>query len=465
MKNMSLDKIADALHGKLYNCDDRMTDAKGVVFDNRLIEKDYIFIAIVGERVDGHAFVSKAHADGALGSIVEKEGDYDGPYILVDSTKKALIDLATYYRSQLTIPIVGIIGSVGKTSTKEMVASVLSKKFNVQKTKGNFNNDMGLPITILSIKDEHEAAVVEMGISDFGVMDILGEIARPDVVAFTNIGQCHLENLGTRDGILKAKTEVLSHLNKNATVVINKDDDKLVTIDASMLPEDAKLVTYSGIEPSDMEDTAMYQATRVQSMGLEGMKARITGEIEADVTIPLPGEHNVSNAMCAAAVGHILGESVDSIVKGIADASTIAGRSNFIKVNDVTIIDDCYNANPASVRAGLQVLGMADGRKIAILGDMGELGEDELALHRDLYKSVLDNNVDILLTVGELSSSIAKALEGENVSTKSFFGDEGKKQLLEYITPDIKPGDTILVKASHFMNFPEIVDGLKAYLP
>ncbi len=461
MKNMSLDKIASAVGGELCKCDDTKTNAQGVVFDNRLIEKDYIFIAIPGERVDGHSFVNKAFEDGALGSIVEKDGDYNGPYILVDSTKQALIDLATYYRSQLTIPIVGIIGSVGKTSTKEMVASVLSEEFNVQKTKGNYNNDMGLPITLLSIKEEHEAAVVEMGVSDFGEMDVLGAIARPDVVAFTNIGQCHLENFGTRDGILKGKTEVLSHLNSNPTVIINKDDDKLVTIGADRLPKDAKLVTYSGSSANVNSDIAMYQATDVANLGLEGMKARIIGEIEADVTIPLPGEHNVSNAMCAAAVGHTLGESVDSIVKGIAKASTIAGRSNFIKAGGVTIIDDCYNANPASVRAGLQVLGMANGRKIAILGDMGELGEDELNLHRDLYKSVLDNKIDILLTVGELSSSIAKALDGENIITKSFYGDDGKEQLLEYIKPELKPGDTILVKASHFMNFPVIVEGLK----
>ena len=464
MKNMSLDKIASAVGGKLCKCDDTKTNAQGVVFDNRLIEKDYIFIAIPGERVDGHSFVNKAFEDGALGCIVEKDGDYNGPYILVDSTKQALIDLATYYRSQLTIPIVGIIGSVGKTSTKEMVAFVLSEEFNVQKTKGNYNNDMGLPITLLSIKEEHEAAVVEMGVSDFGEMDILGAIARPDVVAFTNIGQCHLENFGTRDGILKGKTEVLSHLNSNATVVINKDDDKLITIGADRLPKDAKLVTYSGSSANVNSDIAMYQATDVANLGLEGMKARIIGEIEADVTIPLPGEHNVSNAMCAAAVGHTLGESVDSIVKGIAKASTIAGRSNFVKAGGVTIIDDCYNANPASVRAGLQVLGMADGRKIAILGDMGELGEDELNLHRDLYKSVLDNKIDILLTVGELSSSIAKALDGENVITKSFYGDDGKEQLLEYIKPELKSGDTILVKASHFMNFPVIVNELKESL-
>lgn len=466
MKNMTLEQIAGAINGQLFGESIPDTLAEGVVIDNRLIEKDYVFVAIKGNRVDGHTFVNKAFESEALGAIVEEKGDYSGPYILVDSTEDALRTLATYYREQLTIPIVGIIGSVGKTSTKEMVASILSQEFNVLKTKGNFNNDIGLPLTLLSIKEEHEAAVVEMGVSDFGEMDLLGQIAHPDVVAFTNIGQCHLENFKTRDGILKAKTEVLKYLNKNATVVINADDDKLSTITADWLPGDATLVSYSGKCDSDMKSyaNAMYQAKEVHNLGLEGMKVKFGGKIEGEATIPLPGEHNVSNAMCGAAVGHVLGEKVDSIIRGMENVATIAGRTNFIKVNGVTIIDDCYNANPASVRAGLQVLGMAEGRKIAILGDMGELGDDELNLHRDLYKSVLDNKVDMVFTVGELSSSIVEALSNQDIVAKAFLGDDGKEKLLEHVIPMLESGDTILVKASHFMNFPFIVDKLKEAL-
>ena len=460
MKNMTLKQIAKAVNGKLF-CDNSIdNNAKGVVMDNRLVQEGYVFVAICGNRVDGHTFVNDTIEKGALGAIVEKEGDYIGPYILVDSTEDALRTLATYYREQLQIPIIGVIGSVGKTSTKEMIASVLSEKYKVLKTKGNFNNSIGLPLTILSITEEHQAAVVEMGVSEFGEMEILGEIAKPDIVVFTNIGQCHLENFKTRDGILKEKTRVLDYLNNNATVVVNNDDDKLSTIDEKRIPRDAKIVTYSCKD----DNKSMYQAYDIRNMGLEGMKAKVKGEVSAEITIPLPGIHNVSNAMCAIAVANALGESVENIIEGIKTVSTIAGRSNFIKVNGVTIIDDCYNANPASVRAGLGILGMSTGRKIAILGDMGELGDDELNLHRELSESVLDNKIDMLFTVGELSKSIVDDLNGKQIEAKSFVGDDGKERLLDYVIPKIEKGDTILVKASHFMNFPFIVDKIKEAL-
>ncbi len=460
MKNMTLKQIAKAVNGKLF-CDNSIdNNAKGVVMDNRLVQEGYVFVAICGNRVDGHTFVNDTIEKGALGAIVEKEGDYIGPYILVDSTKDALRTLATYYREQLQIPIIGVIGSVGKTSTKEMIASVLSEKYKVLKTKGNYNNSIGLPLTILSITEEHQAAVVEMGVSEFGEMEILGEIAKPDIVVFTNIGQCHLENFKTRDGILKEKTRVLDYLNNNATVVVNNDDDKLSTIDEKRIPRDAQIVTYSCKD----DNKSMYQAYDIRNMGLEGMKAKVRGEVSAEITIPLPGIHNVSNAMCAIAVANALGESVESIIEGIKKVATIAGRSNFIKVNGVTIIDDCYNANPASVRAGLGILGMSTGRKIAILGDMGELGDDELNLHRELSESVLDNKIDMLFTVGELSKSIVDDLNGNQIEAKSFVGDDGKERLLDYVIPKIEKGDTILVKASHFMNFPFIVDKIKEAL-
>ena len=460
MKNMTLKQIAKAVNGKLF-CDNSIdNNAKGVVMDNRLVQEGYVFVAICGNRVDGHTFVNDAIEKGALGAIVEKEGDYIGPYILVDSTEDALRTLATYYREQLQIPIIGVIGSVGKTSTKEMIASVLSEKYKVLKTKGNYNNSIGLPLTILSITEEHQAAVVEMGVSEFGEMEILGEIAKPDIVVFTNIGQCHLENFKTRDGILKEKTRVLDYLNNNATVVVNNDDDKLSTIDEKRIPRDAQIVTYSCKD----DNKSMYQAYDIRNMGLEGMKAKVKGEVSAEITIPLPGVHNVSNAMCAIAVANALGESVESIIEGIKKVATIAGRSNFIKVNGVTIIDDCYNANPASVRAGLGILGMSRGRKIAILGDMGELGDDELNLHRELSESVLDNKIDMLFTVGELSKSIVDDLNGKQIEAKSFVGDDGKERLLDYVIPKIEKGDTILVKASHFMNFPFIVDKIKEAL-
>ena len=471
MKNMTLEEIANAVNGELFSGIHPATEAnvnvhtaKGVVIDNRLIEQDYIFIAIKGNKVDGHTFVNKAYEAGAMAAIVEQDGDYNGAYIKVESTSKALRDLAAYYRRQLAIPVVGIIGSVGKTSTKEMTASVLSQKYNVLKTKGNFNNDVGLPLTILSIKEEHTAAVVEMGISDFGEMSILGEIARPDVVVYTCIGECHLENLNDRDGVLKAKTEVFDYLNDSATVIVNAADDKLATVTAGELPKGAGLLSYSGA----LSCSATYQATKITYLGLEGTKVKYAdnkNNDEGEIIIPLPGEHNISNAMAALAAGYTLGLSKQQIADGIASAATIAGRSNFIKAGDITIIDDCYNANPMSMRAGLGILGMSEGRKIAVLGDMGELGDDELNLHRKLYKSVIDNNIDVIFTAGELSKSIVEALkevpDGKNIIAKSFTGDNAKDDLVKELTPLIKSGDTILVKASHFMEFPYIVERLK----
>ena len=474
MKNMTLKQIATAVNGKLCGDNIPTQSAAGVVIDNRLLEEDFVFIAIKGERVDGHSFVNGAYESGAICAIVEKDDDYNGSYILVNSTPQALRDLAAYYRRQLTIPIVGIIGSVGKTGTKEITASVLSQKYNVLKTKGNLNNDVGLPLTILSIKDEHTAAVVEMGISEFGEMCILGSIAKPDIVVYTCIGECHLENLHDRDGVLKAKTEVFDYLNDNATVIVNKADDKLATIESEDLPAGTNLVSYSGQVVSDKPDTsnADYQVTDVTNLGLEGMKAAYSATVNgspitAEIIIPLPGEHNVGNAMAAVATGYVLGETTEQIADGVASAATIAGRSNFIEVGGITIIDDCYNANPMSMRAGLGILGMAKGRKIAILGDMGELGPDELMLHRNLYKSVVDNHIDILFTAGPLSSSIVKALSEDapniEIIAMSFTGDDAKDIIIDKLKNMIQPEDTILVKASHFMNFPYIVEGLKEY--
>ncbi len=467
MKNMTLNEIAKAVGGTLHGDNIPADEAAGVVIDNRLIKPGFVFIAIKGARVNGHTFVNGVYEVGALGAIVEEEGDYTGPFIMVNSTKQALRDLAAYYRRQLNIPIVGVIGSVGKTTTKEMTASVLSTEYNVLKTKGNLNNDVGLPLTILSIKEEHTAAVIEMGISDFGEMCILGSIAKPDVVVYTMIGECHLENLHNRDGVLKAKTEVFDYLNGNATVIINKADDKLASITTEDLPEYTKLISYSGQIVSDKTDTnfANYQAVEAEDLGLEGTRIRYAGDATGEVTVPLPGEHNVSNAMSAIAVGYTLGVSYENIAKGIASAATIAGRSNFIEVGGVTIIDDCYNANPMSMRAGLSILGRTNGRKIAVLGDMGELGADESELHRNLYKNVIDNQIDMLFTAGELSKSIVDAINSQNVDivAKSFTGDNAKDELLSELKPLLKKGDTILVKASHFMDFPYIVDQLKQH--
>lgn len=458
MKNMTLEKIAQVTNGKLFLPEGFEGNGKkeiaGAVNDNRKIEKDFLFIPMVGARVDGHDFIPGAFADGALASLSERKLDNPaGPYILVEDTKLALKQIATAYRMQLNIPVIGVIGSVGKTSTKEMITSVLSTKFKVLKTEGNFNNEIGLPLTICRIKDEHEIAVVEMGISDFGEMHRLGDIAKPNIVVMTNIGQCHLEFLKNRDGILKAKTEVFEHMPADGLVILNGDDDKLINADTLGLRK-----IFYGLNGEEVN------ATEVVPVGLEETSAVITAFGESfQATIPLPGKHNVMNALAATAVARQLGLTNEEIAAGLGRAETISGRNNLIKIRDITIIDDCYNANPVSMKASIEVLGKAAGRSIAVLGDMGELGDDERALHYEIGDALEENHIGYVFTVGELSEEINKSLSNTNSSCMAHHYST-VDAMLEDLLPIVRGGDTILVKASHFMNFSQVVEALKTRL-
>lgn len=473
MKNMTLANIAVACGGTYYGTEaDKEKEIAGAVIDNRLIEKDYLFIAIKGARVDGHSFIPAAFEAGALAVLSEHELENPaGSYILVESCENAMKKIAKFYRKSLDIKVVGITGSVGKTSTKEMIASVLAQKYNVHKTEGNFNNEIGLPLTIFKIRKEHEVAVLEMGISDFGEMHRLAEIANPDVCVITNIGLCHLENLIDRDGILRAKTESFEHLTENGIAVLNGDDDKLCTktmVNGRQavfygLGKNAK-VSEAVLEETLCAEKGIY-ATDVETIGLTGTKAVIHvsagdgRESTFEVEIPIAGEHNVYNALAAVGVAQELGLTIEEMKRGIESVQTIGGRSNLIHINGVTIIDDCYNANPVSMKASIDVLAKADGRKIAVLGDMGELGTDERKLHFAVGEHFSQKGIDMLFCTGELSTEIAKGVILASPDTLVHYF-ETKEELIKALKEVCKEGDTILVKASHFMNFPEIVKAL-----
>ena len=461
MKNMTLENIEKACGGRYIGTEaEKKTEVLGVVIDSRQVESGYLFVAIPGEKVDGHKFIPDVFAKGAAAVLSEQQlEDPAGPYILVESTTKALRDLAEYYRKSLDIKVVGITGSVGKTSTKEMIASVLSEKYRVLKTEGNYNNEIGLPLTIFKIRAEHEVAVLEMGISEFGEMHRLATMANPDICVITNIGLCHLENLKTRDGILKAKTESFAHLKKDGIAILNGDDDKLSTI---RQVGDKEPVFYGMEEKMEYREDAKKSvyATGVENLGLYGMQARIhTPEGERDVRIPIPGEHNVYNALAATAVGLSLGLSLDQISAGILKAKTIGGRTNLLNTGSMTVIDDCYNANPVSMKASIDVLATAEGRKIAVLGDMGELGENEKKLHYEVGEYLAKKEIDVLFCAGELSEEIAKAAQKESKTCEVYYF-ETRDALLEQLRPFLKKGDTVLVKASHFMEYPKIVKAL-----
>lgn len=465
MENMTLSVIAEVCGGMFVGTEEqRELVITGVVRDNRDVAEGNLFVAIKGERVDGHQFIEDAFSRGAYAALSERELEHpSGAYILVQSTTDAMKKIAAFYRNSLDIKVIGITGSVGKTSTKEMIASVLEQHFKVLKTEGNYNNEIGLPLTIFRIKKEHEVAVLEMGISDFGEMHRLSAMANPDICVITNIGLCHLENLGTREGILNAKTECFEHMKPDGTAILNGDDDKLCT----KAIVNGKPAIYYGLgkEPkmsgdgSLMAEKAIY-ATDIDNLGFQGIRVQIhTPKGDFTTIIPIPGEHNVYNALAATAVGLELGLRLDEISRGIATAHTIAGRTNFIESGGMTIIDDCYNANPVSMKASLEILSHAKGRSVAVLGDMGELGEDEKALHREVGVFAGQQHLTAVFAAGNLAEEYMKGIRENDPDCEIHYYNE-QEGMTEALLAYVQPGDSILVKASHFMEFPKVVDAL-----
>ena len=456
MKELTLAQIAESCGGTLIGGNEaKEYTVTGVEIDSRRVKAGDLFVAIPGEKVDGHKFIPDVLKKGAY-ALSQQSLDVDGAYILVEDTVTAMKRLARFYRSTLDIKVVGITGSVGKTSTKEMIASVLDTKFRVHKTQGNFNNGIGLPLTIFQIEKEHQVAVLEMGISEFGEMHELADMAQPDIMVITNIGLCHLENLKTRDGILKAKTESFAHLKPDGVVILNGDDDKLSTVEQVA----GRKPVFYGIKGRNLCETSVC-ADAVTEHGLEGMTAEFhTPQGDMEVFIPIPGEHNVYNALAATCVAEQLGLSMDEIKCGIAAASTISGRTNLIHTKGMTVIDDCYNANPVSMMASIDVLSQAKGRKIAVLGDMGELGSEEKKLHGMVGTHFAGKKIDALFVTGTLAGEIAE--EARRVAPETrVYAEPDKEALEEALLEYRRPGDTILVKASHFMGFSEIVKKLE----
>lgn len=450
MKSFTLRQALDACKGKYFGEMELLSaELSSIVTDSRKIKKNSLFAAIVGERVDGHNFISQCIEAGALCALCEKSPADNSPHILVENTKQALIDIATAYRLTFDIPFIGISGSVGKTTTKEMIASVLSQKFCVHKTQGNFNNDLGVPLTLFALESEHEVAVIEMGISDFGEMSVLANIVKPDVCVLTNIGNCHLECLGDRDGVCKAKTEMFEFMNPEGAAVLCFDDDKLCNIECV---KGKKPLTFGLSEGCD------YTAHSITTNNEDRTSFTVKysqGEFEA--TVYALGNHMVSNALCATALGKYFELTDDEIAQGISEYKPTGSRQNVVKTEKLTIIDDCYNANPASMKASIETLAGFSGRRVAILGDMKELGKTEVELHRGIGKFAVEKKLDLVIAIGELALNIYK--EARPYIDCEWFQtvEEAKLEMYEMLTI----GDTVLVKASHSMKFEEITDYLK----
>ncbi len=450
---MNLQEIASAVNGTVINSPADNIEIKDIKTDSRVDMTNGLFIPLVGEKFDGHNFIKSVYDKGAVATLTQHDTVEDSRLaaIKVQDTSKALLDLARYYRKQFDIPVVGITGSVGKTSTKDMIASVLTGKFNVHKTQGNFNNEIGLPLTLFALDDKTDVAVIEMGMNHFGEIHKLTTTALPKVAVITNIGTSHIENLGSREGILKAKLEILDGLDKDGVLVINGDNDLLKTVNVNV-----PTIKY-GLDKSND-----YYATDI--IGEEfGTRATVTTPKGTyPIYIKALGEHMVYNTLAAIAVAEYFGLTIEEINKGLDAYIPTKMRMHIEKLDSgITIIDDTYNASADSMKAALKVLNdyNVDGNKIAVLGDMFEMGDFAAKLHEEVGDFAATTDIDILVTIGQLADNIKTGFA--NHSTKPVYAFSTKEEFIQNINNIINKNDCILFKASRGMHFETLIEEIR----
>ncbi len=455
---MTVKQIAAACGGRIENCDGN-TVVSDVVTDSRKISENSVFVALRGERFDGHTFVGAALESGASVCIVDSAFvNLSGCAVLVvEDTYKALRDVATYYRSRFSIPSVAITGSVGKTSTKDMVSCVLANKYNVLKTEGNFNNEIGLPLTAFRLESATDIAVFEMGMSAFGEISRLTRIATPETAIITNIGMSHIEHLGSQENILKAKLEIVEGISGDGTVILNGDDPFLQSV-AGTLPFET--LTY-GIENTKCDIVAVNIKAASDGTAFD---VKIEGEMYS-VKVNTPGVHHVYNALAAILVGIKYNMSATAIVEGIGKFQPQGMRQNVVKLTHYAVIKDCYNASPTSMKSGLDVLkvtlpvnGDKPCRKVAVLADMLELGDFSAEAHYEVGEMVQEHGVDCFVAIGPHGEYMAKgALDRGFDSSKVYvYGDNDTAKT--HIMNILKENDVILFKGSRGMKLEEIAD-------
>ena len=440
-------EICAAVGGTLLQ--DSGAPVTGVTTDSRAVQPGQLFIPLVGERFDGHAYIAKALDGGAAGCLTAAAPETLLPgklYIQVADTRLALKALASWYRDKFDLPVVQVTGSAGKTTTKEMIASVLSQRYNTLRTEGNFNNDIGAPLTLLRLMPEHQAAVIETGMNHFGEIRYLGEMVRPDIAVITNVGDAHIENLGnTRQGILRAKCEIFENLTPEGIAVLNGDDELLNTV---TLPQ---TILRCGVG-----DGCGVRVTDIDDRGLEGVACTVTIEGEHyRLTTSAPGRYMIYPMAMAAAIGRRLGLTGEEIAAGVAAYTTVGSRMHLIRLpGERLVIDDCYNANPQSMAEGLRMLAASPARhRVAVLGDMGELGQLTAQAHRDM--GALTRRLGLTaVAVGEKMHALT-----ETDPQAQWFAtvEEAMPAIRQLFTP----GTAVLVKASHAMHFESIVKELE----
>jgi UDP-N-acetylmuramoyl-tripeptide--D-alanyl-D-alanine ligase len=446
---MKLSQLQAAVGGEMIGGD---TEFIGAAYDSREAFPGCLFVCLPGERTDGHIFINSAAEKGAVAAICTHKTDTRIPYLLVNDSLAAFQAAARLYAKTLDIPTVAVTGSVGKTTTKEFIAAVLSRGFNVYKTEGNKNSTVGLPATILNMPSTSNACVFEMGMSGFGEISLLSGIAYPDIAVISNIGFSHIEFLGSRENIMKAKLEILDGMDEKGILILNGDDEYLSRIDPKSIRQ---RVIYYGIGNRNAE----FRAEDI--LGADG-QCSFFAETPAgviDVTIPTEGVHNVYNALSAIAVGQILGIDNDNIKAGLLKFRNAPLRQNIYEMNSMTVIEDCYNASPDSVVAAVNVLRTKNGRKIAVLGDMLELGSHSEELHEMTGRQI--HGADILIAFGDFAESYKKGAEKAGLKPSDIYTCKNTAEASDILSRIAARGDVILFKASRGMHAEEIIANLK----
>lgn len=451
MELLKFDEIVEAIQGKVY-INSKHHKYNSVSTDTRKITNNSIFVALKGDNFNANDYTVEASNKGANLCIVDEikfennDIKENTSIILVENTRKALLDLAELYRSKLDIKIIGITGSTGKTSTKDLTAAALSSKFKVFKTQGNFNNEIGLPLMIFNLDNTYDIAVLEMGMSDFSEIHRLCKVAKPNIALITNIGISHIENLKTRENILKAKMEITDFFNEDNILIVNGENDLLKDVSSS----EYKVINIGFNENVDFTATDVI----TDENHIEFTVCH-RGENEK-FSVPVPGKHNILNSLLAIAAGRVLDVEYDKLKDGIKNLSVTSMRLDIVKGKKFTIVDDCYNASPDSMRAAIDVMNTIKGkRKIAILGTMKELGVDSYKFHKEVAEYANNKNIDMLVTVGEFNDAYK---EGFNENFKSV---DTIEEAAEFITNSVNDDDIVLVKASRSMKFEYIVNKLK----
>lgn len=444
MKAFTLQEAAAALGLPQMQAQATLAD---VCTDTRKIQPGSLFVCLRGERFDGHSFASQAAQLGAAALLVDHPVDADVPQLVVTDTGKALLQLAGWYRRRFQLPVVGLTGSVGKTTTKEFIALVLGAKYNTLKTQGNLNNEIGVPQMLFRLEDSHTAAVIEMGMNHFGEISRLTRAVAPTVGLITNIGVSHIENLGSRAGILQAKLEILEGMAPDAPLIVNMDNDMLRTVKLG----DRPLLTFAIDDQS-----ADFTATDIAEQGSTTTFTVHHSTFTQPVTIPTVGIHNVYNALAAMAVGYVTGVNPAVAASALANYVPAGMRQNLVQVGGVQVIEDCYNASPDSMRAALQTLGKLPVHcRYAVLGAMLELGDYAKEAHTQVGKMAAENGIDGVLAYGADAAYIVDAAKQAGLENARLF--DTKEALAQSLAQQVQPGDGVLFKGSRGMHLEDVM--------